>query len=291
MMLAILAFSLSVTIELERTWTVPDLQVGAIPEGRLDPFREDFQKYANVFGVHIFATERVPDGKIRHVAAVMAEYLDNDEDGRPDNELVTAALADRDAYMVMTYDERGIDQIDPDTFYREGFHAGQSQYALETNPGGGRFDATLEEVLHLITAHGWANAYPATWGERRGTEVALCLDRARGGHFVDVPPRYPEDAWFSYDDETCEYQCMVTEYVYWSLTSLLGAQQDPRRCEDIEVEWRPCTPEAVKERDPWIVELLQRPAYNFPTRLPDGQYAPVEPKVGVGAETRSITPR
>lgn len=270
MLLLVLAF----TIETERSWTVPDLEVGPVPGGRLEPFQKGFKKYSNVFGVHIFATERVPDDKVRHVAAVMAEYLDNDEDGTPDNELVTAALADRDAYMVMSFDERGIERINPDDLFREGFHAGQFQFALETNPGDGEFDATLEEVLHLITAHGWANVYPATWGERRGTEVAECLDRARGGHFVEVPRRYPAEAWFSYDDETCEYQCMVTEYVYWALTSLLGAQQDPRRCSEIKVEWRPCTPEAIQEQDPWIVELLQRPEYKFPTRLPDGSYAP-----------------
>ncbi|MCH2133328.1 MAG: hypothetical protein MK116_06220 [Phycisphaerales bacterium] len=275
-MLSLVLVAAVVVQDLDRTWTVPDLSIGPVPEGRLEPFRESFQKYSNVFGVHVFATERVPDDKLRHVASVMAEYLDNDEDGTPDNPLVAAALADRDAYMVMSYDERGIDRIDPEVWHREGFHAGQFQFALETAPGNGEFDATLEEVLHLITAHGWANAYPATWGERRGTEVADCLDRARGGHFVEVPRQYPDDAWFSYDDETCEYQCMVTEYVYWALTSLLGAQQSDERCAEIHEEWRACTPKAIKAQDPWIVELLQRPKYRFPTRLPDGIYAPAD---------------
>ncbi len=277
------------SIETARVWEVPDLKVGPVPGDRLEPFQAGFTKYANVFGVHVFATDRVPDEKVRHVAAVMAEYLDNDEDGTPDNPLVASALADRDAYMVMSFDERGIERIDPDVWFREGFDAGQFQFALETAPGNGAFDATLEEVLHLITAHGWANAYPAIWGERRGTEVATCLDRARGGHFVDVPRRYPENAWFTYDDDTCEYRCMVTEYVYWAVTSLLGGQSSPERCEDIEHEWRPCSPEAVKKQDPWIVELIQRPEFNFPTRLPDGHYAPAtaDPKKPTG----TVTPR
>ncbi|MCH2152897.1 MAG: hypothetical protein MK089_06105 [Phycisphaerales bacterium] len=269
-----LVLSSILLVQAERVWAVPDLAVGPIPEGKLDPFRKDFQKYANVFGVHVFATERVPDEKVRHVAAVMAEYLDNDEDGRPDNPLIAAALADRDAYMVMTYGERGIERIDPERWHREGFHAGQFQFATETDPGGDEFDATLEEVLHLITAHGWANAYPAIWGERRGTEVATCVDRARGGHFVEVPRRYPEQAWFTYDDETCEYQCMITEYIYWALTSLLGAQADEDRCEEISNEWRACTPASLKRKDPWIVSMLQRPEFRFPTQLPDGRYKP-----------------
>jgi hypothetical protein len=274
-----MALTLAMVAQVETaSWPVPDLQVGPVPAGRLEPFQQDFSKYTSVFGVHIFATSRVPDDKIRHVAAVMAEYLDNDEDGRPDNELVVRALADRDAYLVMSLDENGMNRIDPDRWHREGFVAGQFQSADETNPGGGRFDATLEEVLHLITAHGWANVYPAIWGERRGTDVATCLDRARGGHFAQVPGRYPDTAWFSYDDTSCEYSCMVTEYVYWALTSLLGAQEDKRRCEEIEHEWRLCTPEQVRARDPWIVKMLERPEYNFPKRLPDGKYAPVPAK-------------
>ncbi len=41
-----------------------------------------FTKYIEVFGVKILATSTVPDEDIKHCAAVMAEYLDNDEDGK-----------------------------------------------------------------------------------------------------------------------------------------------------------------------------------------------------------------
>ena len=51
-----------------------------------------YPKYINVFGIHIFASKKVRDEKLIHAANVMAEYLDNDEDGVPDNKLVVDKL-------------------------------------------------------------------------------------------------------------------------------------------------------------------------------------------------------
>lgn len=249
-----------------------DLKVRPVPAGRLAPFRNSFSKYVNVFGVHVFATEKTPDSKVVHAAVILAEYLDNDEDGKPDNALVVEALASRDAFLMMTASERELDRIDPENWHEEGFHCGQFQHAGETAPGKGRFDASLEEVLHLITQHGYGNAYPRVFGSRKGTKLAECLDKARGGHFTRVPRRYPRAAWFTYDDRSCEYSCQAQEYIYWALTSLLGAQEDPRRCEEISEEWRLCTPESVKARDPGIYALLKDPKYRFPGVLPDGVY-------------------
>ena len=50
------------------------------------------------------------------------------------------------------------------------------------------------------------------------------MDKARGGQFTEIPNQYPSSAWYTYDDETCDYKCMSTEYIYWALTSILGGQ-------------------------------------------------------------------
>ena len=249
-----------------------ELTVRAVPAGRLEHFRKSFRKYVNVFGVHVFATAKTPDSKVLHAATILAEYLDNDEDGKPDNSLVVEALASRDAFLMMTASDRELDRIDPEEWQEEGFHCGQFQHADETAPARGRFDASLEEVLHLITQHGYGNAYPRIFGDRKGTELAKCLDKARGGHFTRVPRRYPCAAWFTYDDRSCEYGCQTQEYIYWALPSLLGAQEALERCEEISEEWRLCTPEAVKTRDSDIHALLVNPKYRFPRVLPDGTY-------------------
>jgi hypothetical protein len=250
----------------------PDFVVGPVPGGKYAVFRKQFTQHMDVFGIHLFGTAKTPPEKLRHAAIVMAEYLDNDEDGKPDNPKVLATMIKRDAFLAMTENERALDRLDHDVFQDAGFHHGQGQFATETKPGGKQFDATLEEVLHLITHEGYANTYPQTFGERPGTQLATCLDRARGGHFKRVPRRYPKGAWFTYDDRSCDYGCQCTEYLYWAITSVLGAQEAKHRREDIAHEWRLYNRELVRTRDPNIYRLITDPKYRLPTRLPDGVY-------------------
>ena len=256
-----------------------DISIKPIPDNVDDAF-EIFEKYVNVFGVNVYASASVPDEKLIHAASVMAEYLDNNEDGQPDNPDVINAMTSQGATLVMF--GRNGEPLEDDFFERAEplFESGvalQNLYAAETIPNGaasGEFDATLEEVLLLITMSGYANAYPAVWGEEPGTEVANVMDMARGGQFMQVPASYPSGAWYTYDDETCEYNCMVAEYVYWSLTSVLGAQDFPGRFEQINHEWKLNTADKVRNGDPAIYEMLTDPEYKFPTQLPDGHYRP-----------------
>jgi hypothetical protein len=250
----------------------PVFNIGPVPGGELAVFRKQFTYYLNVFGIHVFGTATTPPAKLRHAAVILAEYLDNDEDGNPDNPKVLATMIQRNAFLFMTANERALDGLDHDVFQDAGFHHGQGQFATETNPGGDEFDASLEEVLHLVTHEGYAYAYPEVFGERSGTTLAKCLDQARGGHFKRVPRRYPKGAWFTYDDRTCDYGCQCTEYLYWAVTSVLGAQDTVRRREDIGREWRLYNRELVKSRDPKVYELITDPKYKLPSRLPDGKY-------------------
>jgi hypothetical protein len=238
-----------------------------------------FGKQIDVYGVKMYATDNVSDDKLLHAAGVMAQYLDNDEDGVADNQAVVDALIDQRAAMVIFADEREERRFDIDEFVDiSGSEALQLLYADETFPGAtagnlhGEFDATLEEVLHLITQFGYALTYPDVWGESPGTDVAQAMDQARGGYFEDIPSRYPASAWYSYDDPTCEYDCQIAEYIYWALTSLLGAQEYPGRLEEIGHEWKLNTPDLVKTRDVAIYELLIEPQYGFAKILPDGDF-------------------
>ena len=235
-------------------------------------FEALFPKRIDVFGVQVRGTATMPDDKMLHAAHVLAEYLDNDADGLPDDALVAQKLRDSRAKLLMTATWEEWEDIDWGLL-PEG--ALQDQYGSETHPNGaarGLFDATLEEVLHLVTHAGWGQAYPEAFGERPGTRLADAMDLARGGRFASVPAAYPEGAWYTYDDETCDYGCMAAEYIYWAITSLLGAQDFPGRLERIQHEWRLNTPQKLAEGDPAIHALLTDPAYALPTRLPTGRY-------------------
>ena len=244
------------------------------PEG----FSRVFQKQACVFGIRVYATAETPDEKIVHVANVLAQYLDNDEDGMPDNPDVVAQMQRNQAALVMFATERDWKGANlEDHIPRHVLNAMRLQdlYGEETHPNGaseGRFDAALEEILHLITSAGYAGVYPNVFAEKPNTAVAKAMDIARGGHFRQVPRSYPDGAWFTYYDRTCDYGCQITEYIYWALTSILGGQKFCGRADEIADEWRLHTPELVQKRDSQIYSLLTNPEYKFPTRLPDGKY-------------------
>jgi hypothetical protein len=231
-----------------------------------------FTKQIKVFGVHVYATAGVADEKMLHAANMLAEYLDNDEDGIPDNQLVVDALVRHNTALIMTKDEDEMHSLD-----RSALPRGEKQglWDEETRPGGaerGIFDAALEEIIHPITYVGYSNVYPEVFGIEPGSEVAKIMDEARGGHFEEVPDKYPDNAWYTYYDETCDYGCQITEYIYWALTSILGAQDFPGRLEQIQEEWRYNTREKVEKGDPKIYALLTDPQYKLPTVLPDGIY-------------------
>jgi hypothetical protein len=226
-----------------------------------------FTKQVEVFGLYIYATNTTRDDKLLHAANVLAEYIDNDEDGVPDNPKIMKALTEGKGAIVMRRTERE---------RPTGPHPrGQGLYDEETIPNGrdqGRFDASLEEILHMVTDVGWAGAYPEVFNRVPGTQITNALDIARGARFLEVPEQYPEGAWFTYDDKTCDYDCMTSEYIYWALTSILGGQDYPGRLEQIGREWRLNTREKVKERDVAVYAILTNPEYKLPRVLPDGQY-------------------
>ncbi len=237
------------------------------PDGSDTGRRSRFTKQVEVFGLHIYATDTTGDDKLLHAANVLAEYIDNDEDGRPDNPKIMKALLAGHGAIVMTRTE-GERIAGPRP-------SGQGLYDEETIPNArarGRFDASWEEILHMVSDVGWAGAYPSVFGREPGTEISDALDKARGGRFADVPEPYPDGAWFTYDDETCDYDCQNSEYIYWALTSILGGQDYPGRLEQIEREWRLNTRTKVQEGDPTAYALLTDPKYGLPTVLPDGEY-------------------
>lgn len=241
------------------------------------PVPEQFTKEVTVFGVTIWATESVTDEKLLHAGRVLAQYLDNDEDGIADVPAVVSELTARNATLVMFGTQSEAESFDPSVLPST-VTAVQDLYNSETNPdfnpnsANSYFDASLEEILHLISAHGYANAWPQVFGVEYGSEIANAMDKARSGYYPEVPALYPEEAWFTYYDTTCNYECQITEYLYWAITSNLGAQDYPGRFEEINEEWKLNTPQLLQTTDQAVLNILNNSEYNIPTILPDGIY-------------------
>ncbi|WP_420602755.1 hypothetical protein [Flagellimonas sp.] len=232
----------------------------------------NFNRKVVVFDIPIYAVKAVEDNKLLHAANLMAQYLDNDEDGTVDNVTIHNSMKTNKAFLFMWKTEADRDNFNPPS----GFSVGQDLGADETVPKWhtnghtGTFDAAIEEVWHIITNGGHERAYPNIFSSQSGSEISKAMDVARGGNFQNPPASYPTNAWYTYDDTTCDYNCQVGEYLYWVMSSMLGAQEN--RLTEIDNEWKLNTRAKVESGDTKAWAIFTNPIYKMPTVLPDGTY-------------------
>ena len=248
-----------------------------------------FSKYVNVLDcIHIYAESNISDEKVLHVASVAAELLDNNEDGTVDDLLIEASLIELNTIMPVFQSENG-NSID--TFFDNLGDDGCTGAVLFRNeidpnqPGYWGSDATVEEVLHTINSCGHVEVYPSLYAlEPNSSYLTGAMDIARGGQFITMPNSYPDEAWYHYDDWTCEYDCMAMEYLYWCIVTYMGILSDAQTCAGISNEWEPCTPELFESTDTLMFNLVNDTENMLPQLAPDGNYCPAN--VGIGKNTK-----
>ncbi len=242
-----------------------------------------FTKYVNVLNtIHVYAEPSISDAKVLHVASVAAELLDNNEDGVIDDPLLEQSLVNLNTIMPIFQSENG-NTID--TFF-DNFDDGCAGAVLFRNeiepshPGHWGEDATVEEVLHTINGCGHVEVYPSLYHlEPNSSYLTDAMDVARGGQFIDMPDTYPDEAWYHYDDWTCEYECMAMEYLYWCIVTNMDILSDSETCAGIANEWEPCTPELFEVTDTLMFNLITNQDNKLPQFAPDGNYCPSDASI------------
>lgn len=175
-----------------------------------------------------------PDDKFKHACNMLAQLLDNDQDGCADDVLVVKKIRYNQHGVGLYLDKKDLESLDSQM--ARNFIA-QPLYAFEVEPtcsGSDETsqcrDASIEEIFHVVSSIGLSAAYPRAFGECTVTTQAgrsalqIDMDKARGGFFLDIPNKYPDGAIYHYDDKTCAYDCQATEMIYWAMTSILGGQ-------------------------------------------------------------------
>ena len=236
-----------------------------------------FTKFVDVFGLGVFAESGLTDDQVIHAATVLAELLDNDEDGIVDDSALHERLLEANATVPMFNAEGS-----PAEYYMMNHYQGEGigavLYADEVDPsrtGRWGYDASVEEIMHTINMVGHVYIYPDAFGlEPNSSLLTEAMDESRGGQFLEVPSNYPEDAWYHYDDTTCEYDCMAGEYIYWAQVTNMGILNDTETCDGIADEWEPCSKELLESMDVLIYDLVTDPQYKLPQIAPDGVYSP-----------------
>merc|ERR1711970_1073060 len=158
-------------------------------------------KFTTVFGMGVFGASSVTDVQFQHVASVLAEWLDNDEDGCVDNPLVLTKLVSSSPKASIVVP--GKDGSWTDTLFlaleAAGYINTAPLYTGETLPACAGpaatsqcADASLEEIWHVITSLGYAKAWPGTFGtgQTPASKLTQAMDVARGGKFLTPPITY-----------------------------------------------------------------------------------------------------
>ena len=242
-----------------------------------------FSTYVNVLDCfEIYGESQVSDEKVLHAAAVAAELLDNNEDGIVDDPAVETALRNSNAMMPLFNSEWSNGQDNVFDYYNGCLGAALYNNEIDpSQPGHWGDDASVEEILHTINNCGQLEVYPNAFGiEANSSLMSDAMDIARGGQFFSIPNNYPEEAWYHYDDYTCDYECMAMEYLYWCIVSDMGILNDTQTCNGIANEWEPCSPELFESTDIAMYAIVNDPQYKLPQFAPDGNYCPTQGILG-----------
>jgi len=244
-----------------------------------------FTKYVNVFDINIFASSDAIDRDILRIANMLAAYLDCDRDGIPNNPEVMNRLNADDVSLCVTLHKKDMKKYGDAASYiiKQGF------YSLSEGERG-RFDArALEELLHMIQVNGWSLVYPEVFGNDldrvKDSLLMQALDRATGFSLKrdrepsmkteiregEMTAVYPDEAWYTYDALSCGYSCLTTEFFFCAFTEMLDWPfgHSPN-------EWRIKNKEELKTKDPAFYQMLSRPKYKLPTKLPNGNYSVIK---------------
>jgi len=247
----------------------------------LDCLNKTMDIFIDVFGVWLVSTKSAPENYVLHTANVLAEFIDNDSDGIPDDVDVLKHLVEANYVVpVWTTSQRSDfwkkalgTYCEDNISMAASMYYDEDQWALGGIKKQGTWDTNLEEVWHVVTK-GWSGTYPAAFSVEQPSLLTDAMDVARGGYFEKVPSKYPPEAWYKYYDESCEYECQASEYIYWALMANIGAL-DPEltnKCTDSADEWNICTADDLGYKDILISELLNDMGFKLPTRIPDGSY-------------------
>jgi hypothetical protein len=184
-------------------------EVTELPE-TLGEFSPWYSRYVNVFGIHIVATPGsrftsdywttpFDDDTLLYAANIMAQWIDNNEDGLPDDPRIIESMINENALLYMTptdsepesdefFDDWGSNR--PSGYGMQFLHGEETvRYPSIPVPPGTRFDACPEETQHLVNNYGHVKVYPEIFGRDPGSIMTANMERIIGGTYALPCPR------------------------------------------------------------------------------------------------------
>lgn len=277
------------------------LKIAKTGEG---PFKDQkLVNFASVYGIRILGDEGVPEEKILHVANVLANVLDHDGDGKPDNKKLVEELRTYHPILFIMADAERIMSLMSAQNADEGFptelkfcpYAFDFEESKKINPGAPSGDATCD-------ADGAKEEGAKEEGEKEDGEkddgekeekgkvedakdrtVAFVLDHLMGRGFTEVMGEEREKRLekiykdsleaktFDPENTGCppeSEECGRVMFASWGLSTLMGF--DKCWCEQAKA-LKFCDAETFKKNEPELAELLEDV---FPDVQADQKYEP-----------------
>lgn len=237
------------------------LKSNEIPKYLL-PFKTaGFERYIDVFGIPVFATKATEEDDHYYVASVLAQIIDNNSDGSPDDQLILDNIVGRGGHIIVSKDSDDLESYNSFIWEDKGYVYGRNVYSNSLKKN------TFEQLFQFIIEVGLSYSYPEKFGLEIGSDIASNMNSARGGYFVIPPEKYSDNAWYFNQDKSCAYGCQIKKYFLLGMLSKLNID-----VEDYSQEWRINNYQDLESIDPDLLELLTQEY--IPNIAPNGVYRP-----------------
>ena len=228
------------------------------------------------FGVLLAADRRMPMPYVRQAAAVLAEMLDQDLDGEPDDPALVDLLADHStAWLAMPVDEEDWerDQL-PKLLRVLGYDIVIPSWWLDPVPGGpnahGRA-VIVEEIHHFITQFGLSRLHPEIFGVEDWNSVIARETRRAQCDFWQHPENECPNRRAEYPGDCSDPNCDVVEFYQQVVVLRAGMEPGwrgigfPETAEELEARLGPEIRAAIDDPD---LHQIRRPlGFDYPVTL------------------------
>ena len=244
---------------------IKELFIDKIPN-YLMPFKTaGLNKYIDVFGIPVLGTSAVDNEDLLYIANVLAEIIDSNKDGIPDDQYVLDNIIGRGGHIIASFDSKDFYSHNSFIWKDKGYFYGRNIFCdhLVKN--------TFEELFQFYIEAGLSYAYPEKFALEVGSEISSNMNSARDGYFVVPPEEYSDEAWFFNKNNACSYSCQIKRYFFLGAISKLGV--DLRGYSE---EWGIKDSEDFLLKDPDLAEMLND---HIPNVAPTGFYLPSESNI------------
>eukprot|EP00795_Rhopilema_esculentum_P008380 gene8380-14355_t len=243
-------------------------KIRRLPSGSLLPSMQypGVQRYIGIFGIKIVSRQPVCDNSLQHAANILAQLIDCDEDGAPDDTTVVTNLRQLKATLILSQDgvkEEPKNESDSHKIVIKKCKSQDNQRII------------LTSMLRYLTIFGIIPAYQGTLGAQRQSFLRQNLNIIVGdcGYAFDGTLKWPQcTGHVFYNETSCDMQCMAREYLIELIKTILGLA--PISSEEGKGFWDIRNKTDLMLYDSRGYSLIKQVLPWLPKKKPNGNYKP-----------------